>query len=81
MMRKIYYPLVLSLLMIAFGGCTTLNTDLTIPKKEIPASFQNQKHSSASIAGINWRHYFTNAHLLKLIDTALSDNFDLLTAL
>ena len=81
MMRKMYYPLCIALLMIAFSGCTTLNTDLTIPKKTIPASFQNQKHTTTSIAGINWRQYFADAHLLKLIDTTLSDNFDLQTAL
>ena len=81
MMRNIYYPLCIAFLMIAFSGCTTLNTDLSIPKKEIPASFQNQKHTTTSIASINWRQYFADAHLLKLIDTALSDNFDLQTAL
>ena len=81
MMRKIYYPLCIAFLMIAFSGCTTLNTDLSIPKKAIPASFQNQKHTTTSIAGINWRQYFADAHLLKLIDTALSNNFDLQTAL
>lgn len=81
MMRKIYYPLCIAFLMITFSGCATLNTDLTIPQKVIPASFQNQKHTTSSIAGINWRQYFADAHLLKLIDTALSNNFDLQTAL
>ncbi len=81
MMRKMYYPLCIAFLMIAFSGCATLNTDLTIPKKAMPASFQNQKHTTTSIAGINWRQYFADAHLLKLIDTALSNNFDLQTAL
>jgi outer membrane protein TolC len=81
MMPNIYYPIYLAFLMIAFSGCTTLNTDLSIPKKEIPASFQHQKHTATSNATINWRHYFTDTHLLKLIDTALSNNFDLQTAL
>ena len=75
MMRKIYYPLCIAFLMIAFSGCTTLNTDLTIPKKAIPASFQNQKHTTTSIAGINWRQYFADAHLLKLIDTDIKQQF------
>jgi len=81
MMRKIYYLLCLAFLTIAFSGCATLNTDLAIPTKAMPASFQNQKHTTSSIAGINWRQYFADAHLLKLIDTALSNNFDLQTAL
>lgn len=81
MMRKIFYPLCFSFLMIAFSGCTELNTDLSIPKMEIPANFQNQKKNFTSIASINWRQYFAATHLLKLIDTASNNNFDLQTAL
>lgn len=46
----------------------------------MPASFQNQKNS-ATIASINWRQYFTDTLLLKLIDTAISNNMDLQIAL
>ena len=81
MMRKMYYPLCIAFLTIVFSGCATLNTDLTIPKKAIARQFPKPKHTTTSIAGINWRQYFADAHLLKLIDTALSDNFDLQTAL
>lgn len=80
-MPKIYVLLCLAFLIIVFTGCTTLKTDLSIPKKEMPASFQNKKHTSTSIASINWRQYFADTHLLKLIDNALSNNFDLQTAL
>ncbi|MDD5579295.1 MAG: TolC family protein [Methylobacter sp.] len=81
MKRRIYCPLAIPFLLITFSGCSTLNTNLSIPKRAIPANFQNQKHITSSIASINWRHYFADAHLLKLIDTALNKNFDLQTAL
>lgn len=80
MKRRINCILSIPLLLIAFSGCSTLNTDLSIPEKEIPVSFQNQKKST-TIADIKWRQYFTDTLLLKLIDTAISNNMDLQMAL
>ncbi|MDI1293238.1 MAG: efflux transporter outer membrane subunit [Methylobacter sp.] len=79
MMTRIYYTLSIAFLLISFSGCS-LNTNLSIPEKEIPISFQNQK-SSTTIASIKWRQYFTDTLLLKLIDTAISNNMDLQMAL
>lgn len=47
----------------------------------MPASFGNQKSTAGSIANINWREYFADTHLQKLIDTAISNNIDLQMAL
>jgi len=47
----------------------------------MPTSFQNQKNNADTIAGIKWRQYFTDTLLLKLIDTAISNNMDLQMAL
>jgi len=63
-------------LVFAFSSCKTLNTNLTISEKTIPTSFQTNTDSS-SIAKINWRTYFADPLLIKLIDTALTGNFDL----
>jgi len=79
MKTRIFYPFGISLLLIAFNGCS-LNTNLSIPEKEMPASFNNQK-SSTSIAGVKWRQYFADVRLQKLIDTAISNNIDLQIAL
>ncbi|MDI1231047.1 MAG: efflux transporter outer membrane subunit [Methylobacter sp.] len=79
MMTRIYYTLSIAFLLISFSGCS-LNTNLSIPEKEIPISFQNQK-GSTTIASIKWRQYFTDTLLLKLIDTAISNNIDLQIAL
>lgn len=65
---------------LTFSGCTSLNTQLEIPKKEIPASFQHQQ-GSTTIANINWRQYFADPLLVKLIDTAVTNNIDLQIAL
>jgi len=82
MMRKIYYPVCYVLLAFLINGCASLNTDLSIPKKDIPASFQDQKNTAtSSIGNINWRDYFADPHLLKLLDTAIKNNMDLQIAL
>lgn len=81
MMRIVITPLTLGLLLLTGSGCSVLDTRLSIPKKVIPASFQTQKHTTTSIASINWRDYFADTHLLKLLDTAVSNNPDLQVAL
>jgi multidrug efflux system outer membrane protein len=81
MKNKIYYTLVISFLTVNFNGCTSLDTHLSIPEKEIPASFQNQQDATTTIANINWRQYFTDPLLVKLIDTAVANNLDLQMAL
>lgn len=81
MKTRIYHSLTISFLTIAFSGCATLDTDLSIPEKEMPASFGNQKNTAGSIANINWREYFADTHLQKLIDTAIGNNIDLQMAL
>lgn len=63
-------------------GCADLNPRLNIPKKPLPAHFNVPvPTTSATIASINWRQYFTDPMLVKLIDLAVKDNLDLQTAL
>jgi multidrug efflux system outer membrane protein len=81
MKNKIYYPLAISFLALTINGCASLDTNLSIPEKAIPASFQNQKNTATTIADISWRQYFTDPLLVKLIDTAVANNLDLQIAL
>jgi multidrug efflux system outer membrane protein len=80
MKNRIYSSLIVSILSVTLSGCETLNTSLSIPEKEIPESFPNQK-STTTIATINWRQYFADPLLVKLIDTAIANNIDLQMAL
>lgn len=81
MKNRIYYTLAASFLAVNLDGCASLDTNLSIPEKEIPASFQNQENTAPSIAGIDWRQYFTDPLLVKLIDDAVANNIDLQMAL
>jgi NodT family efflux transporter outer membrane factor (OMF) lipoprotein len=79
MKRKINCSVAMALLSSTFSGCS-LNTELSIPEQPIPASFSD-KSDSTSLANIDWRQYFSDALLLKLIDTAINNNPDLQIAL
>jgi len=78
--RKIQIIYIVFALLI-LSGCKTLNTNLTIPEKKIPASFSSASTDTTNIAEINWRQYFADTLLVKLIDTALAGNIDLQMAL
>jgi outer membrane protein, multidrug efflux system len=80
MKSKVYYRLIIAFLVITLGGCGTLNVDLSIPKNDMPTSFHNKKDPT-NIADIQWKEYFVDPLLHKLIDTAISNNIDLQIAL
>lgn len=75
-----YSILILSFLVVISSGCTGLKTDLAISENEIPTSFQ-KKEDTTNIADIQWRDYFVDPLLEKLIDTAIGNNIDLQMAL
>ncbi len=81
-MCRIYPGLLSGLVMLSLSACSSLDTHLTIPEKKLPDSYQNRKEpTTTSIAVINWRQYFDDAHLLTLLDTAVANNTDLQMAL
>jgi multidrug efflux system outer membrane protein len=77
--RKIKITHIVFALLI-FSSCKTLKTNLSIPERKMPASFTTSTDTN-SVAGVNWRQYFADENLIALIDTALSNNFDLQMAL
>ena len=83
MKRRHYYPITISLLTALSAGCSNLNTELSIPEQPMPSNFQGQqqKADSAAVSEINWREYFADPQLLKLIDSAIGNNLDLQIAL
>ncbi|MEN9597655.1 MAG: hypothetical protein RL236_2089 [Pseudomonadota bacterium] len=79
-MSKIAYGL--AFLVLTSSGCA-LNTELSIPEKPLPETFaqSSSKKNDVTIASLNWREYFTDKHLQKLIDAAVKNNPDLQMAL
>lgn len=84
MKRRYFFPYAISFAALLGTGCSHLNTDLSIAEPALPASFQDKKPEAAaasSVTEIDWRQYFGDPQLLKLIDGALGSNFDLQIAL
>jgi outer membrane protein, multidrug efflux system len=77
--RKIYLIQIV-FVMLVISSCKTLDTNLSIHESKIPSSF-NTSSDTITIAKINWRAYFADTLLTKLIDTGLVNNFDLQMAL
>ncbi len=75
-----YSNLTILFLALILNGCTGLKTDLAISKIEMPTGFQHEEDTT-NIADIQWRDYFVDPLLHKLIDTAIENNIDLQIAL
>ncbi|MBS1579562.1 MAG: TolC family protein [Bacteroidetes bacterium] len=69
------------LFLFVVSSCKTLNTQLSIAEQKLPENFNTSTTDTASIATINWKEYFADSILIKLIDTALYNNPDLQVAL
>jgi multidrug efflux system outer membrane protein len=70
----------LMLTMALLAGCK-VSKDVVTPRTELPQSFRSEQASkaadSSSIADISWKKFFTDDNLQKLIDTAISRNYDM----
>lgn len=71
---------------LTLSGCRFLDTTVSVPKREIPVSYQIGTGTppladTTTIAEMKWREYFQDSLLVALIDTALQNNFSLQIAL
>ncbi|WP_281979425.1 TolC family protein [Tenacibaculum mesophilum] len=72
--KKAHFLSVLVLLILC--SCVP-NQVLREENKEVPENFKNQLADSLNTATIQWRDFFSDSHLISLIDTALSNNQEL----
>src|SRR5690606_16792431 len=69
-------------LLFLLGSCKTLDTELSIDQKQIPERYtEGSVSDTLTLADMDWRTYFGDRHLIRLIDTALAGNPDLHMAL
>ncbi|MDJ1481090.1 efflux transporter outer membrane subunit [Cytophagaceae bacterium YF14B1] len=78
--RLSLYIYLLALVGLTLNSCKSLDTSVSVPKRNLPGTFTGQQ-DSASVASVNWRQYFADSALVSLIDTALTRNIDLQIAL
>lgn len=77
MLRKMNKLIVICLCAAIFEGCISPNKAMKTENKSVPSTFSNTTDSSANVADLKWREYFTDQLLISLIDTALKNNQEL----
>ena len=77
MIQKIIYKsLSAAVIILSLAGCQANRTPVRMESKSMPASFTNSQ-DSATIARMDWKDYFSDHHLVALIDSALKKNQEL----
>ena len=75
---KIYIPI---LFLIVLASCK-VSKDIPAPQPSLPATYRDAANTdTASIADIQWKTFFTDTELQKLIDSAISNNYDMQVAI
>lgn len=65
------------MLLMALSACK-VSKDIETPKPALPVAFRNAATTdTTSIADIQWKSFFTDPTLQKLIDTAIVNNYDM----
>jgi outer membrane protein, multidrug efflux system len=79
-LNKMRILITMVLLIITVAACR-VGRDYKQPEQQLPTQFGEYAPSDSSIAGIEWKSFFTDATLQQLIDQALKGNYDLQIAL
>lgn len=73
---RIYLSIGLVAMYLASTSCKMPAAIQTPEPRPVPGSYENRQDSS-NISAVPWRKYFTDSYLVKLIDTALTNNQEL----
>ena len=76
-MTRITNKTVLLLLLVVSAACN-VSKDIEKPSAVLPKTFRNAApENKASVADIQWKHFFTDAPLQNLIEKAIVKNYDM----
>jgi outer membrane protein, multidrug efflux system len=78
--RCIVSSISISVLFLALGCSSTIDTTTYREELDLPPHWEDADDRAASSAQVNWRTFFGDAGLIALIDTAMRNNIDMLTA-
>jgi len=74
--KIIIYGLGIALIFLSISACKTLDIKEKSANTNVPESFKSSQDTT-NTAKIDWKDYFTDSHLIALIDTALQNNQEL----
>lgn len=79
MKRNLLY--LLFVVVFVLGACKNLKQESIHTKNSMPVQYSANDTLKTSIANINWKQYYTDTILQRLIDTAIANNYDLQVAI
>ena len=76
---KNYISISFLILVLSVLSACKVSKDVETPKPALPETFRNAANTTdtSSIADIQWKQFFTEATLQKLIDSAIAKNYDM----
>jgi len=77
-----HFKIYISIAILAVLGSCKVSKDIVNPQLPLPAAYRNALSTdTAGIAAIQWKDFFKDAALQKLIDSAITNNYDMQLAL
>src|ERR1044071_10167311 len=77
---KIYYGIAIICICLLLANCKVPAVVQTKQQNTIPSTYTGSQDTT-NTGTIQWKNFFTDSHLTKLIDTALVNNRELLITL
>jgi outer membrane protein, multidrug efflux system len=77
-----YFKTYLAILTLIIVASCKVSKDIPATQLPLPVSYRGAVNAdTTSIADIQWKSFFTDTHLQQLIDSAISNNYDMQVAL
>jgi outer membrane protein, multidrug efflux system len=77
-----YFKTYLAILTLIMVASCKVSKDIPATQLPLPVSYRGAVNAdTTSIADIQWKSFFTDTHLQQLIDSAISNNYDMQVAL
>lgn len=79
-MKSVIFIYITALVMLFLAGCK-VSKDVSLPIDAAPAAYRSSSAADTStIADIQWTHFFNEENLQRLINSAITNNYDMQVA-
>lgn len=75
--QRIYKYAGIACVLITLAACKSINIEERVENRSVPDNFGTVQSDTINSGKINWKDYFSDAHLQGLIETALQNNQEL----
>lgn len=75
--QRIYKYAGIACVLLTLAACKSINIEERVENRSVPDNFGTVQSDTINSGKINWKDYFSDAHLQGLIETALQNNQEL----